>query len=89
MAFYVGLPHISESFKINFLSFLIATIIVLSVHTKFNIVTVLVIITLTVLISLIIHSSRGSNREGSLPSATYPIPPHLGLDGISLVNRSF
>ncbi len=87
---YITLPTVffSEKFKISLLAFLIALIIVFSVVNKFNIVTVIVIITLTTLLLIIMRSSRGQNLEGSLPNTIYPIPPHLGLDGISLVNAS-
>lgn len=91
MAVYISLPEFlsSRNFRVNLLAFLIAVIIVFSVVSRFNVATVFVIITLFILMLIIIHSSRGINAEGSLPSATYPNPPHLGLDGISLENRSF
>lgn len=85
--FYISLPTISRNTKMNLLAFLIAIILVFSVVNKFNIATVIVVIVLAVLILIIMHSSRGINYEDSLPSTTYPIPPHLGLDGVSLVNR--
>ncbi len=88
--FYISIPEniFSKNFKIGILAILIAIVLVFSVVTRFNVATVLVIITLTILIMIIMHSSRGPNYVGSLPDTTYPIPPHLGLDGISLANMS-
>lgn len=86
--FYIGLPQFlySRNFKLGFTAFVIAVLIVLTTVTRMNITTVIVIALLTILILLIMNSSVGVNYEGSLPSTTYPIPPHLGLDGVSLVN---
>lgn len=38
------------------------------------------------LIYLLLSSSTGQNLAGSLPFATYPSPPHLGLGAVDLVN---
>jgi hypothetical protein len=78
----------SNNFRTFILAVLISILIVFSVVNKFNASTFIIIITLTVLILIIMNSSIGMNLAGSLPSTTYPIPPHLGLDGISLVNRN-
>ena len=88
---YVGLPQFlySRNFRLGFSAFIVALLIVLTTVTKFNMATMIVIILLTLIILLIVNSSVGVNYEGSLPSTTYPIPPHLGLDGVSLVNSQF
>ena len=90
MGFYIDFHHniFSRNFKIGLLALFIAIVLVFSVVTRLNITTVIVIITLAVLIMIIMNSSTGVNYPGSLPDTTYPIPPHLGLDGVSLVNRS-
>jgi len=88
---YIGLPRFlySRNFRLGFSAFIIALLIVLTTVTKFNMATMIVIILLTLIILLIINSSVGVNYEASLPSSSYPRPPHLGLDGVSLVNRRF
>ena len=40
------------------------------------------------LILIFIDSSTGDNIQGALPDYTYPNPPHLGLDGVSLQNEA-
>lgn len=44
----------------------------------------LMLLTLSVLIYIIIDSATGSGRNMSMSSATYPLPPRLGHDGVSL-----
>ena len=44
----------------------------------------LMLLTLSVLIYVIIDSATGSGRNMSMPSATHPLPPRLGHDGVSL-----
>lgn len=84
----IGLPDISMRTKHVLLALFIAIVIVFSVVTKFNIIVIIVIIIFTIIILIIMGSSTGIDYSGSLPSTTYPIPPHLGLDGISLENRA-
>jgi hypothetical protein len=86
-SFYIGLPSLSEKWKHFLLASLIAIIIVLSVVKTFQITTGIIIILFILIIYLLITSSTGQDLEGSLPSTTYPIPPHLGLDGVDLVNQ--
>lgn len=85
----IGLPSFlfSPGFRTGLMVFIISILIVLSVMTRFNIGVVFIVLILMVLIITILNSSRSTNYEDSLPSTTYPIPPHLGLDGVSLVNR--
>lgn len=45
---------------------------------------ILMLLTLSVLIYIIIDSATGSGRNMSMPMATYPLPPRLGHDGVSL-----
>lgn len=55
-----------------------ATVNVLSIRG------ILMLLTLSVLIYIIIDSATGSGRNMSMPMATYPLPPRLGHDGVSL-----
>ena len=70
------------------LPFILAFIIVYWIAGKITIGTILTMGLLTVMIYIFLNNMTGSNRGGALPRATYPIPPHLGMDGISGVNRS-
>lgn len=85
----IGLPNFlfTPGFRTGLTAFVLSILIVLSVVTKFNISVIFIVLILMTLIMIIMNSSRSTNYEDSLPSTTYPIPPHLGLDGVSLVNR--
>ncbi len=69
------------------LALIFSTLIVLTVVTKFNFMTVVVILILTGLMLFLVDNATGRNLVGSLPRATYPNPPHLGLDGVNIENR--
>ena len=59
----------------------------LLLSTSVNLLTlrgVLMLFTLSVLLYIIIDSATGGGAALSLPNATYPLPPHLGHDGVSL-----
>jgi len=71
-----------------FLPIILAVGIVYLVAKDFNFATFLIIVLLAIFFYIFQHNMTGSNLAGSLPPATYPIPPHLGLDGISLENRT-
>ena len=67
-------------------SFALSFAIVFIATGKLSKLAVFVSILLGFLIYLLISSATGQNLAGSLPPATYPGPPHLGLDGVDLVN---
>ena len=75
-------------FFTTILPFVLAFSIVYWVAGKVTIGSVLTMGLLTVMIYIFLNNMTGSNLAGALPRATYPLPPHLGLDGISGVNRS-
>lgn len=81
----------AESTFVVYSSFIISLLLALALvffnSKNFGIISILVSIIIAALIFLLITSTKGDNLAGSLPSTTYPIPPHLGLDGISLENR--
>ena len=73
---------------INYIiAFALSFALVFSATGKTNKLAIFVAILLGFLIYLLISSATGRNLEGSLPFSTYPGPPHLGLDGIDLVNH--
>ena len=67
-------------------SLVLSVVLVFMATGKFTILSGIVTVIITGLIYLLLSSARGQNLEGSLPSVGYPIPPHLGLDGVSLGN---
>ena len=85
---YIPNPNdwFSPSFKKWFFAFLLSTLVILSVMSSFDIVAFISIVILAVFFYIIIENVNGVNYS-ALPYATYPNPPHLGLDGISIENR--
>lgn len=71
----------------SILAFVMAAALVFMANRDITITGVIVTLLLGALIFLLLSSATGSNIEDSLPSTTYPIPPHLGLGGVSLENR--
>ena len=68
------------------LSIIFAVILVFLATREFNLTSAIVTVLLAGLIFLLMTATSGDNVAGSLPSVTYPNPPHLGLDGVSLPN---
>ena len=80
--------NIPRKYKVFLLTLIFATIVVLSaIRGAVSIVSVISIFLLTFIILLTINSATSNNIEGSVSSVTYPAPPHLGLDGVSLENQ--
>jgi len=69
-------------------SLFLAALIVLSVLRTVSPVSVISTLLLALIFYIMLDNMSGDNAAGALPFATYPIPPHLGLDGISVANRS-
>ncbi len=67
------------------LSLLIASVIVYTVTRKLDLQTGIMITLLAAILFSLFQSMYGSQ---SLPQTTTPIPPHLGLDGVSLENSA-
>jgi len=76
------------AFSNFFWAFIVSLIIVYLVRKSFDYVSWILIATLTILLFIIFRSAHGMNEYRSLPYATYPLPPHLGLDGVSLNTRA-
>jgi len=79
--------HIYNEFKTTFWSLLIAVLLLMPAIKLYTLPGIITIIVTAIMVYIMISSMNGINREGALPSVTYPGPPHLGLDGISLENR--
>ena len=69
------------------LSFFFALLLVFLATRRFDIATGAVTLIVTGLTFLLASSATGQNLEGSLPSTTYPVPPHLGLGDVTLQNH--
>lgn len=80
-------PLTTWNFWIKFIAVIISTLIIFSVVTKFDLNVLIAIAILSWFAIFMIDNATGTNIVGSLPSATYPNPPHLGLDGVGLANR--
>ena len=68
------------------ISFIISLIIVFTTIGFKNIVMSILCILILALLFYIIISSFSLQNGLSTDSTTYPVPPHLGLDGISMNN---
>lgn len=66
------------------LALIFAVILVFIAGGSLNLTAVLVTILITGLLFLLATSTYGDDVGGSLPSTTYPLPPHLGLGGNKL-----
>jgi hypothetical protein len=58
-----------------------------TIQFKNIIMSIISILILTVLFNIILGSFMTTHTGISLNSTTYPLPPHLGLDGISVQNQ--
>ena len=67
-------------------SFMFALLTVFAITRKLNGISIAVTLIITGIVFLLASSATGQNLEGSLPSTTYPVPPHLGLGDVSLQN---
>jgi len=74
--------------KMILFSIIIAVIIVWLVMGNMGTNALVVTFLLTVIMYILLTSASGSNLAGSLPFATYPLPPHLGLDGVARVTSA-
>jgi len=72
----------------TFFPIILAVAIVYFVVKEITFSTVALIGLLAVFFYLFQSNMNGSNLAGSLPPATYPTPPHLGLDGVSQRNQT-
>jgi hypothetical protein len=62
---------------------LIAILLVYFSRKKFDTISIISVCILAFMFFLIFMMSSHSYLGNSLPFATYPLPPHLGLDGVS------
>lgn len=61
----------------------IAYIIIYFARRKLDVISWVSIVLLAFMFYMVFENAYSQNVNGSLPFATYPLPPHLGLYGIS------
>lgn len=66
------------------ISLIISSALLISAIHIFNIAGLILLTTLTIIVYIIINNINGKGYENSLPFATYPLPPSLGHDGVSM-----
>ena len=87
--FVIKIPNITQSgagrdLLTVVMALAISALLLTGSMKLFQIRGVLVLLTLSILVYVIISSMSGTGEELSLPPTTYPLPPHLGHDGVSL-----
>ena len=68
-------------------SLFFALIIILLIRPVIDNLFPLFVLLMSVIIFVVRDNMTGNNIARSLPSTTYPRPPHLGLAGVNLENR--
>ena len=86
--FSIEIPRnpFSGKIPIYLISFIISLIIIYTTIGFKNIIMSIICILILMLLFYIILSSFSLQNGLSTESTTYPVPPHLGLDGISMNN---
>jgi hypothetical protein len=68
-------------------SLFMALIIILLIRPVIDNLFPLFVVLMSAIIFVVRDNMTGNNIAKSLPSTTYPRPPHLGLSGVNLENR--
>ena len=82
-----SLRRIHPNMILFIVSFMLALFIVALLRPIMDGLMPLFVIILTTLFMIIFINWNGTNLTGSVSPVTNPIPPHLGLGGVSLENR--
>jgi len=81
-------PYPSKiGFNRGIVAIFFASLIIFLLKGKFQMIDIFFVLIFATFLYIIMNSMTGNNIAGSLPFATYPIPPHLGLGGVNLQNR--
>jgi len=81
------LNNIHPSLVLYLTSLFMALIVILLIRPVIDNLFPLFVVLMSVIIFVIRDNMTGNNIAKSLPSTTYPRPPHLGLAGVNLENR--
>ena len=68
--------------------FILSTAVVLFAVNRISWSVFFAILVLFSIFTIFLYSWDGDNIEGSISSSLYPPPPHLGLDGVSLIAKA-
>ena len=84
--FIVKIPHIQITNTIYTVlaSLIIAFLIIYPIIGIGSITSIFAFLILTIIFYILLNNMSQENKSDSLPSTAYPVPPHLGLDGISI-----
>ena len=87
--FVVKLPQLTSISPMGntgyaILSLIVAALLLSGAIKLYSVYGVLVLLVLSILLFVILSSASGDGKELSLPSTTYPLPPNLGHEGVSL-----
>ena len=77
---------IGSYMKIAFALLLAAIIVYTTIGFKNKVMSILCLLILALLFNILLDSFMMTHSGLSTASTTYPVPPHLGLDGVSLEN---
>ncbi len=80
-------PFVGNTFYFIISLLISIGIVYSSIQFKNMVMSIISILVLTLLINMILYSTMMTHTGLSLHSTTYPLPPHLGLDGISVQNQ--
>ncbi len=86
--FIVKIPHIQITNTVYSVlaSLIIAFLIIYPIMGIGSITSIFAFLILTIIFYILLNNMSQENKSDSLPSTAYPVPPHLGLDGITLNN---
>ncbi len=86
--FIVKIPHIrfTETMYLILASLIISFIIIYPIMGIGSGTSIAAFLILAVIFYILVSNMSQENKSSALPSTAYPVPPHLGLDGISLNN---
>lgn len=81
------LDNIHPSLFLYLTSLFYALIVILLIRPVVDNLFPLFVVLMSAIIFVVRDNMTGNNIAKSLPSTTYPRPPHLGLAGVNLENR--
>jgi hypothetical protein len=84
--FIVKIPHIqfTQTMYLILVSLILSFIIIYPIMGIGSITSIFAFLILAIILYIIVSNMSQENKSSALPSTAYPVPPHLGLDGISL-----
>jgi uncharacterized membrane protein YoaK (UPF0700 family) len=86
--FLVSVPHFkpTRNTVLTIIALIISVAIVIPLIGFRNEMAIFVVFILAIIIFMLLVNANSNNMPNAIPSTVYPVPPHLGLNGISLNN---